>query len=81
MFVRHEIYTALACFTVFLATHMLAYLAEVVTGRFPLHDEGPHAFATLALAWVASIGTVVAFTVITIYQLYVLTRRLMGHSR
>ncbi len=77
-FVLHEVYGSIACFIIFVFAHMLAYFIDMMVGRFPVHAAEPHAFMFESLAWIASIGTVVSFAAITVYQIWVLLRRLTG---
>ena len=75
-FVLHEGYAAGACFAVFSITHLLAYFAESLAARWPVRDDGPLVFMSVCLSWIGSVGVVVAFSIITLYQLGLLVRQL-----
>jgi len=75
LFLLGEIYAALAAFGIYCVSHMLAYFTEWVTASFPVRADGPDLFLSTLLSWIGAVGSVVGFTVITLYQLRVLIRR------
>jgi hypothetical protein len=75
-FLVSEFYATLASAVVYCFARFIAFVIQLVDDRFPLRDNGPLSFLELIMGWGGALATTAVFTVITLYQLLILLKRL-----
>jgi hypothetical protein len=76
-FIVSELWTAAAAMTVYTLSHCVAFGVQYFNQLLVLKDnDSPGLFLVAVLGWGAAISSVATFTVISIYQISVLIKRL-----
>jgi len=75
-FILSEIWTGFSGFVVYLVFLIAAYGVQYANEILPLNDPSPAIYLGSVISWAGAICSSVMFVVITIYQVFILIRRL-----
>ena len=80
-FVVSEFWAALAGTAVYLIFRVASLLVQQITTYIPITDLAPGHFLELVLSWMGASSAAATFTLVTVYQLVILGKRLMERMR
>jgi hypothetical protein len=76
-FIRSEAWAALAALTIFTLSHVVAFCTQYVGTVMQLKNgDAPGEFLVAVMSWGASISSCATFVIISLYQVFVLIKRL-----